>query len=173
MCLEILGNQNATWNSKGNNYSFWTGKPTSKLSSAWTRPTPWERMRRVWASSTGTSSANHPITIFPSLMAPSPGLARNMAWTMKRFQKSQFTGHYIPLLPGVVERGSVEKHSMVLWSCFVCGQRYQIDAEFWQDKVQEDLHRQASQLYHSGEISVQSSCACVMIKTEFKSTDGN
>ena len=62
---------------------------------------------------------------------------------------------------------------MVLRRGTVRGQGHQTDAELRQDKVQEDLHRQASQLYHSGEISGQSSCACVMIKTEFKSTDGN
>ena len=71
----------------GNEYAFNTGKPTWKWSSAWTRPTRWGRMRKVWASSMGTSSANHLITTFQNLMAPSPGPARNMAWTMKRFGK--------------------------------------------------------------------------------------
>ena len=86
-------------------------------------------------------------------MEPSPGLVRSMAWITKRSEKSQFTDHDLSIMPfpGVVERGSVEKHSMVLWSCFVCGQRHQINAEFRKDKVQEDLHRQAVKLHHLGD----------------------
>ena len=132
----------------GNKYDF-AGKPTWRWSSAWTRPTLWGRMRRVWVSSMGTSYASRLTTTYQNLMAPSLGLAKNTAWTTRRYDDLKFRySASSEIVSGVAKRCRVEKHPMVLWRCAVCRQRHQAYAEFWKNQIQEDLHWQAVELHH-------------------------
>ena len=83
----------------------------------------------------GTSYASPLTTTYQNLMAPSPGLAKNMASITKRYDIAKKLSYLISreIISGVAERCRVEKHPMVLWRCAVCRQRHQADAEFWKD----------------------------------------